>query len=246
MSYILDALRKTERERQQTEPLILNPGAPEGIELPRRRLGSTAAAALALIGVLVFGAYWMFVTNQPAVIPPGTSPASASQRAPAAGTPVATPIKAETQSAPNGVRPAPELKLSPFAAKRPRAAIRDLAKEARVEQAPAPMVETPKAPASPVAKAEAPVAPAVDSPAPAGESIKFLRAMPSEFRRGLPELKVTIHIYAPRAADRILYINNREYHVGEHVGDDVVVKEIVPDGVVLSYRGQLFKLPRPT
>jgi general secretion pathway protein B len=244
MSYILDALRKTERERQQTEPLIPNPGASEGVELPRRRLGSMAAAALALTGVLAIGAYWMFVTHRPAVILPSTSPASTSHGAPAAGT--AAAIKTEIQPAANGVRPAPELRLSPFAAKRPRSAIRDLAKEARVEQAPPPMVETPKAPAPPVTKTDAPVTPAADSPAPAGESIKFLRAMPPEFRRGLPELKVTIHIYAPRAADRILYINNREYHVGEHVGNDVVVKEIVPDGVVLSYHGQLFKLPRPT
>jgi len=57
---------------------------------------------------------------------------------------------------------------------------------------------------------------------------------------------VTIHIYAPNPADRILYINNRPYRPGERVAEGVVVEEIVQDGAVLSYRGRRFKLPRPS
>src|SRR5581483_8342451 len=75
---------------------------------------------------------------------------------------------------------------------------------------------------------------------------KILAFDAARFSARAPELVVNIHIYAPREADRILYINNRQYHAGDRVRDDIVVEDIVQDGAVLSFRGQRFKLPRPS
>lgn len=76
-------------------------------------------------------------------------------------------------------------------------------------------------------------------------SIPFLRSMPPDFQHGLPKLEVNIHVYSADKTQRILYINNRQYHEGEYITDDVRVKEIIQDGAVLLHLGKQFKLSRP-
>jgi general secretion pathway protein B len=78
------------------------------------------------------------------------------------------------------------------------------------------------------------------------ESIPFLTAMPAEFQRDLPPLAVNIHVYSPDQSQCILYINNRQYHRGEVMENGVQVMDITPDGAVLQFLGQSFKLPRPS
>jgi general secretion pathway protein B len=248
MSYILDALRKSERERQQADPLVLNPMGSDAIELPGRRVGLIGAVAAFAVIAIALSAYWIFVSNRvgPATVPknlPASTEASKPPSGPKAALVEKTPLEAKA------IRPAPELKPSPFVATRPRSSVRDLAKEARTTQptpassTPTTVVGTPSVPDQSSVQAKAPATTPV---ATEKESIKFLRAMPAVFQRELRDLSVTIHIYAPNEADRILYINNRQYRAGEQVRDGVVVEEIVPDGAVLTYRGQRFKLPRPT
>lgn len=243
MSYILEALRKSERERQHAEPLVLNPIGSETTEPPHRWFGPLTGTVVLLVGAIAFGAFWIFATGRLGVTTPASPSAGLSGKSNAmtAGpTDVAGPRAVEKI-----LRPAPELKLSPFAAGRQRSSLRDLAKEARIE-APAAAPSKPPVSAAPSVTEKAVAAPSAVNSLPQDASIKFLRAMPPEFQHTLPHLAVTIHIYAPREADRILYINNRQYHVGDQIENGIVVREIVPDGAVLSYRGQLFKLPRPT
>jgi len=242
MSYILDALRKSERERQQADPLVLDPMRIDAVELPRRRLGWGGAAALLAVALLAITVYWI-VARERAVITPAPTSSGTSK-----GESVAIASKPTPANAPT-VRPAPELKPSPFITAPSRSAIRDLAREARAEtKAPAaavvPTTVTPLPPeaTSTIAKASPAAAPDASN----AEPIRFLRAMPSDFQRDLRDLSVTIHIYAPNPADCILYINNRQYRAGEQVREGVKVEEIVPDGAVLTYHGQRFKLPRPT
>jgi general secretion pathway protein B len=93
-----------------------------------------------------------------------------------------------------------------------------------------PVTKPPRPPASPAATGEAP----------------WLSSLPDSFRRALPPLTVNIHVYAADAAQRILYINNQPCQRGQEIGSGVMVEDIVPDGVVLRYQGQRFKLPRPS
>ncbi len=88
----------------------------------------------------------------------------------------------------------------------------------------------------------APVVPLV----PAAGEASFLSALAPDFQRSLPEMVVNIHVYAPEESLRILYVNNRQYRRGDEIQNGVVVEEIVADGVVLQFRGQRFKLPRPS
>lgn len=239
MSLILDALRKSEQERRQADPLVLSPIGPEAAVLPRRRWGALPIVAAVVVAGVALGGYW-FVASRLEVSLAGAGSAVKPNESRASST---APLPAQGDiSSSSAARPAPEFTPSPFvaAASQKGAVVRDLAKEARVE---------PREPAPAAAPKQEQVALAAPTPVPApppSESIKFLRAMPPEFQRALPELVVNIHIYAPREADRILYINNRQYHAGDKVRDDLVVQEIVEDGAVLRYRGQLFKLARPS
>jgi general secretion pathway protein B len=61
---------------------------------------------------------------------------------------------------------------------------------------------------------------------------------------GMPELKLELHVYANRPADRFVFINSHKYREGETLQEGATVESITPDGVVLSARGNRFLLPR--
>jgi hypothetical protein len=110
--------------------------------------------------------------------------------------------------------------------------------EAKIQVATPPVAPKAEATTAPRPRAPTP-SPPVDGP------VRFLRSLPLDFQQSLPELVVNIHVYAADEPDRILYINNRSYRRGEQVQDGIIVEDIVPDGAVLQFRGQRFKLPRP-
>jgi len=75
--------------------------------------------------------------------------------------------------------------------------------------------------------------------------LPFLWALPENIRQAIGTLTVSIHVYAEEASRRILFINNREYRAGEQTSQGPRIESIEPQGVILSYRGTYFKLPRP-
>jgi hypothetical protein len=76
--------------------------------------------------------------------------------------------------------------------------------------------------------------------------IKMFSALPPAVQQAMPAMTVNIHVYATEESQRILYINNRQYHRGDEIPGGVRVEEIVPDGVVLQFQGHRFQLPRPS
>ncbi len=228
MSYILDALRKSELERRPgaaaRAQVLRDPGP---ALLPPRRL---AWYALPIAGVLVLVVGVYLLLTRPADQAPVTiagDDASAGASIPSA--PVTPPAPA-AQNVPvtsPAASEAPAPKASP---------VRDLAEQTRIAPKPAPRTVARAA----VPRTSAPVARTV------ADDVRLLRLMPPDFQSALPQMVVNIHVYSNAEAERILYINNRQYHAGDKVRDDVVVEEIVEDGAVLNFRGQRFKLPRPS
>lgn len=205
MSYILDALRKSEQQRKLVRDLKLEQPA-SGDAPPPRRPWWPVAVVLLVAGAAGVGAFLALQPNAPppVVVPATPEPASTPQ--PASAAPPPAPV----------VTPAGD-----------SGPIRDLAKQA---QPPAPPV---------------PAALAAARAQPDPQTVPFLREMPGEFVRSVPELTVNIHVYSPDPAQRVLYINNRQVREGEAVADGVYVESIVADGVVLQRLGTRFKLPRP-
>lgn len=68
-------------------------------------------------------------------------------------------------------------------------------------------------------------------------------SLPPEVRQSLPALHMDVHGYATRPADRFVVINLKQYRIGDTLAEGLTLKDIVPQGAVLDYRGTLFLLP---
>ncbi len=106
---------------------------------------------------------------------------------------------------------------------------------------------------------EAAATPSADTPASADTSTAVARSepvpsdpnavpatyeLPYTLRRELPELRLTMHFYSSDVASRFVILNGERRLEGDSIGEDIAISEIVPDGVVLLFRGQRTLLPR--
>lgn len=235
MSFILDALRKSEHERQrQAGPVI----AEMPIARPASRMPSALIAVGALLAVNLAVLLWFLLRDDsPEVVreEPVQVAAPATQAPP-------TPLRAAERPAP--VTPAAAAAPAPIAR-----AMRPLAGEATQEPSAAPMREAPGAPdPSLLPPAPLPVTTAVprypSAPASGQEFIPRLETLPPQATAGLPALNLDLHIYAPDPAQRAAFINGRRYREGDTTAEGIEVLAITTEGAVLRHRGQRFLLPR--
>lgn len=60
----------------------------------------------------------------------------------------------------------------------------------------------------------------------------------------LPDLHVDIHVFSTEPSDRFVFINMNKYRENDQLNEGPIVREITRDGVILDHRGQAFSLPR--
>jgi general secretion pathway protein B len=225
MSFILDALKKSEMERQRQSV----PGLMDARSSPRRnRLPVWALALGVLLGMnLLVLTFVLTRKSASAAHTPQSkdvAPAPASAAAPEAehfspldAAPVYAPeIPVPAGEAPAPVRPPITRKLSTDA---PAVAAWHPARH------PDPLLTDADA------KEDQEVLPSISE-------INLTGA------QALPELHLDVHVYATRPADRFVYVNTRKYHEGAMLQEGPTVEHIRRDGVVLSHRGLRFILPR--
>ncbi len=89
-------------------------------------------------------------------------------------------------------------------------------------------------------------APADSTPKPAAPSTSAqpYSELPFSIRKALPELHLSMHAYLSDPAKRFVVLNDTRLTEGEKTSDDVFVREIRPDGVVLEFQNQRFFYPR--
>jgi general secretion pathway protein B len=246
MSFILDALKKSELERQRQAM----PGLVEaGIARPRQRLPGWAIALCALLGInlvvllVVLARGWMSAPPAP------TAAITALADDPAAATATATANQGAHGSA--GSDPP----WSPLdGASSEGAPV--YAQEVPVTSA-APMAEAPPAAAASVTRQPAPGS----SPAHAvrrhdpllndrnfqpdeEENLPSVNELNLTGAQALPELHLDVHVYATNSAERFVFINMRKYHEGAMLQEGPTIERIRRDGVILNYQGLRFLLPR--
>ena len=219
MSFILDALRKSEIERQrQSGPSIAEfPVAREDRRLP---IALIAIGALLVINIAVVLYFMLRDTREPAL----------------AATPVAAAAPASVTSPPPvAVAPLPATQSALEAAALPRGGFA----EPPVEMYGEPATLPPDAP-DPTLVPDAPASsPGVTYSAPPPDNVLAAVAAP-----GLPELVVDLHIFTDDPSKRAVFINGRRYTQGARIAEGPMVEEITREGAVLSYRGRRFLLPR--
>lgn len=224
MSFILDALRKSENERQrQAGPALAE--LPVARPLARRPpVAGIAIGALVLVNLAVLG---YFLLRSPAPAPAAVAPAATVATAAAPATPaVSAPLAAETTRE-----------------------VRPLADEATAEYDEAPPAQY-QPPAAPDPSLLPPPRPATRAPPPARPAavsedfVPTINDLTPQATAGLPTLNLDLHVYATDPARRFVFINNRRYLEGATTPEGVRVERITRDGVVLQWRGMQFLLPR--
>ncbi len=233
MSYILDALRRSDRERRglgnapPARPLRYRSG---------RRYGLIVLAAVVLTAAVVATIY---LTPLPMTTPEPAPTALGGPRHGGAegreGTSVLAQLASEADSPTQPVsEPDPEAgeTTQPASGSQP-------------DEQPAPKSDrTPETPPDPAPEPERTPAPKHESdPGPVPEPAPAYASLPAAYRQSLPEFTVNVHVYAAQPDRRFLLVDMRRYGEGETLAAGPKIERITPEGVVLAWREREFHMP---
>ena len=250
MSFILDALKKSENQRQrQVGPSLAD------VQIPRRPADRPWwAVGVAALLVINLGVLLVVLMRDGDAKP-----------APAASAPPPPPAQGQNYTAPSQPPPAAQsYQASPRASTSP--SVRSLADEARGYEEAYPgegidpnLAGAANVPAGPpmVRRIESPTVAPLPSgavfeartAANASNSAANYETLPSLNEltgagTSLPELHLDIHVHSQNPTERFVFVNMRKYLEGETLKEGPSVERITSEGVVLNQRGLRFLLPR--
>ena len=224
MSFILDALKKSETERQRQSV----PGLMDARPGPRRRgLPIWAMALGVLLGINLLVLTYV-LTKKSATTAQAARPAETAAVPEAADAPTVSGHFSPLDTAPVY---APEIPVTPADGTAP------------AQSSPRRTTSAVGAAVRPPHRAD-PVLSDADANTQAGELLPSISEISLGGAQALPELHLDVHVYATNPAERFVYINMRKYHEGGALQEGPTVERIRRDGVVLNYQGLRFILPR--
>lgn len=240
MSYILDALKRADAERER--------GAAPGLHTHHQLPSGSASAQnasrplwLAVAGgvtlLLLAAGFWLWRA-------PGNPP-------PVAGKPAA-------QLLPNPVAPAVPIAASaPLPMATPPMAVAPVAvaEAPKVQVQPVTTPATAKAAAAPSSKAATSAQVAVSAPAPATPASQvataqaaapaaapLLSELPQDLRSQIPKITITGSVYSDSPAQRLLLVNNLVLAQGAQVTPDLTLEEIQRRSSVFNFKSTRFRV----
>jgi general secretion pathway protein B len=239
MSFILDALRKSEHERQRSAtPGIAN--VPFGE--PRKVLPLWAVALMVVLALAVLGLGGAWLRSEWS--------AGARQARSTAPTEAPAASAASTTRAPTAERPP-----APASERPAQLAERSLARESPRSIAPPPQSSLRGTPPSPASSAFA--APAAPPATERSDELRLPRAAEPTGKGGpvlpsaaaleaegiaVPKLELQLVAFYDSPAERYVFINNARYREGATLSEGPRVVSITTNGAVLSYLGREFML----
>ena len=208
MSYILDALRKADAERDRGNVPGIHAQPSFGGAAPLRAqpatkpwawlaAGALAVALVAAIAWYVMSPAPMALVATPAVSAPPPIAVAPTVLAPAPVT--APPVQAA----------APKPDAASIVARKPKSA-------------------APPEPAAATGDAKS---------GATGEKIYPLAELPDDIRRQLPAINVGASMYSAKPADRVLIINGQVLHEGDRIAPDLTLQQIRLKSALLSFKG---------
>jgi general secretion pathway protein B len=247
MSYILEALKKAdaerERERAAVPDLHAQPEAvaADALDAARRGRWGWLAAGAAL---LLAAAAWQWFGDAPTL--PQADPA-APLAAPAAA-PLTLPMPAAATAAMPVPMPTPTSAATPGPEPAPMPAAAPTAVAPRPPPAPAAMplptqvAVRPVVPAAAAPRAATAPKPSPSASAAAEARLYTLAELPPDVRNQLPALAVGGSVYSPAAASRIVILNGQVFREGDRPLDGLLVEQIRLKSTVLAFRGYRIEL----
>ena len=236
MSFILDALRKSDQQRQRSvTPALLTAQAPV-VESRQPALWWYGLFAAVLIGVGILIGWMHQWRPEPAV------PAIQSD----AGRPLESSTH-QSNSAPLPVVPAlPALPRKPENPQPPRETTAQTQSDTPALMPAKRLMDHPS-----VAVASSPsVAPVSVHEEHArivpGDAVRESGVMaPTELspalQQEIPKLVILVHSYSSKPKSRFVFINDRRWQEEEYPVPGIKLEQITPDGVIFSYKGYRFR-----
>ena len=228
MSFILDALKKSESDRQrQSGPALFE----VKVAPPRTGLPPWAIAVAALLAVNLAIVMWM-LWRHPATRTPDTSAGAAAL--PGVGQPQAAGATTPAPAPPSVPLPAPAAQppaAAPSPALLPNPGATNGASDNPDDYAPA---------ADPAAS------PLLGNRVRHGtvDGVPLYQDAAASPGTRIPQLRLDLHVFALRPQDRFVMINMHKLHEGDALPEGVRVDRITAEGAVLSYSGSQFLLTR--
>ena len=220
MSYILDALRKSDAQRRRgATPPLLAPLAESVAPVRSRTLSyGLLAAALVAAGVVI-GSLRPWQTE-----PPPAATAAAPGKLPESPPRLTAPVPAPPPAAQIAAPPAPA------APKRQGLPVAKSVTKARAPQPPRQVIAAvPKDVAKPAADA------------PREQKVPTFSELPVPIQQEIPSLSISAHAYSPVPRERLVGINDRVLREGAEAAPGLVLEQITPEGMIMSYKGYRFR-----
>jgi general secretion pathway protein B len=240
MSYILDALRRADAERERGEVPSLHsqqygalPGDEDGSERPLLLIGAVVFLVLALGGALAWN-FWGGSDTASRVAAPGRvavmpAPADAAGLAPSAPAIAALP---SPSPAPAPLAPSRNAAPAPTATAPVPAAPVTAEARRRLNAAAASMTAAERRRTARTASA------AGSAPQPGGSPGK----LPEALRRELPTLAFGGSSYSKDPASRMVIFNGRVFREGDTIAPQLVLQQIKLKSAEFTYKGYRYEM----
>ena len=248
MSYILDALRKSDEQlRRGATPTLQTPQSPPPAAARPRTFWMVALAVLLLGGGVLIGALGPWQGSPPAQVaalpapkPPAapTAPPAAMAPAPVMATPKPQPVVEAPQPAPAAPPAMAAPKPQPVATNPPAPAVR----AERSPKTTTVAAAKPSAPAPGKPDAQGKAADAARKPAPPPQPpVVALSDLPVSVQQEMPRLAISAHAYSSVPRERLVGIEDRVLREGDEAAPGLVLEQITPDGMIMTYKGYRFR-----
>ena len=255
MSYILNALRKSEQERLAQQPDTVTGRILVSQPEPRHKY-SKLIIGLLICNLIVGAVFFWFVRKDTLSPLPVNGDKSIVPEKAQLQTSAVSPVK--MLSSPN--KPLVKKPVSPQSA---TAKATTAGKSSTLSELPIrkPVAENDQAMLKPVPdRMRSDIQPLAVAPFPLEpvqnvenksevaadkKAIPFLFELDPEFRRTLPELKINVFVYSEQLTERFVMIDMVKYNVGDRIKDAVTLKEIRSDSLVVEFNHRVFQIKRP-
>ena len=250
MSYILDALKRADSEREREREDV--PGlhsktetwiVPDEVRTRRAQPQAVVWALAAACLLLALGVLWFVLAREAAPASVAVSAAVPVQSAPTVlQQPAPQPAPAVAVIAPAPApAPAPVARAAPQTTPAPARTVRAadpaaLPPSTQAAQA-APAVAKPKASAPAVAATASVPSPTASAATSAEARLYTLSELPEDVRAGLPALAVGGAMYSQTPANRMLIINGQVFREGDTLAPGLVLEQIKLKSAVLKVKG---------
>ncbi|OQK18414.1 hypothetical protein AU255_11525 [Methyloprofundus sedimenti] len=72
----------------------------------------------------------------------------------------------------------------------------------------------------------------------------YLSDMPYDFRLSVPKLNINAFVYTEHPENRFIIVGMRKYQIGQKINDEMELQEIRPDSIVVEYQDKVFQIHR--